>query len=897
MKRDYIDKVARQLIEQLERGTAPWQKPWKAGELRATYNPNTDKSYRGFNNIWLQMQGYSDPRWMTFNQASDAGAKVRRREKGTQIVFWSFAEERDAKDAQGNTILENGKRKKITVELERPKSFNFTVFNAEQIDGLAQLDAKPVVPAAIRIVRAESLLLASGAQIKHKRGDRAFYRLDKDEIVLPERDQFSSSEGYYATALHELGHWTGHPDRLNRNLSDPFGSLGYAREELRAEIASLMLAEKLELPHDPAQHASYVASWIEVLKYDPREIFRATSDAERISTHILSFEDEKSQLLGKTDDKISISAVRIFSRNLEVAVEHDNPVENASDRIYLALPYAEKDQAKAAAKAAGIQLEWDREAKAWSVPLDADLTALAKWRADGPRVIPASRPKAPEEQFAEALRAEGLILLGAPIMDGRLHRVETTGDRCFKTGGAYVGDLDGQIPAGYIQNFRTGAQVYWKADGAVEQLSAEETRHLKGQAAQTREARVSERQRLEEQTSLAAEALWRDAPIATSENAYCRSKGIEHPEAFGLREVPDHVSPEVAALGIRIARTPEEAKALRAANPAYHVFKSGDLLIPGFDRDIRLWTLQSVNPSVQSLMRDSRKHGLMTVACAAGIQAQLELSEDKPFIISEGFAAALTISELSGQAIISAFDDGNLRAVCEELRETHPSRPMFIAPDNDRLATLKTSPNGLPLPNVGKETAREIAEKVGAGVIELEFAGSNKGITWNEHRQQHGEEAERRHFAGQMAAARVEATVFAERLASLADAHLADLQNDPTVGHDEQAIATARAENAHALVFASAQFEEIYGKTAISLAQDHVEGLIENAGLGNDLERLKNMVREERNHIQSHDEQHAAFVRDQIKHNALGDNVVSTQDTIGTKIKARKHSKDIDLGL
>ncbi|WP_256562624.1 zincin-like metallopeptidase domain-containing protein, partial [Pseudomonas sp. HMSC066A08] len=114
-----------------------------------------------------------------------------------------------------------------------------------------------------------------------------------DSITLPERNQFPTADNYYATALHELGHWTGHPSRLDRDLAHPFGSEGYAREELRAEIASLMLGERLEIGHDPGQHAAYVGSWIKALKEDPKEIFRAASDAERISGYVMDFEQEQ----------------------------------------------------------------------------------------------------------------------------------------------------------------------------------------------------------------------------------------------------------------------------------------------------------------------------------------------------------------------------------------------------------------------------------------------------------------------------------------------------------------------------------------------------------------------------------------------------------------------------
>ncbi|MDT7953494.1 MAG: zincin-like metallopeptidase domain-containing protein, partial [Acetobacteraceae bacterium] len=143
--------------------------------------------------------------------------------------------------------------------------------------------------------KAEAILANSGVPIRHVPGDRAFYRLTEDTITLPERGQFPSGDGYYATALHELGHATGHPSRLARDMAHPFGSEGYAREELRAEIASLMLGEQLGIGHDPGQHVAYVGSWIKALQQDPREIFRAAADAEKITKLVRSFELERAQ--------------------------------------------------------------------------------------------------------------------------------------------------------------------------------------------------------------------------------------------------------------------------------------------------------------------------------------------------------------------------------------------------------------------------------------------------------------------------------------------------------------------------------------------------------------------------------------------------------------------------
>lgn len=131
------------------------------------------------------------------------------------------------------------------------------------------------------------------AVIHHKLGNAAFYSPSTDSITLPERGQFANASDYYDTALHELGHWTGHESRLNRDLSGRFGTPDYAKEELRAEIASMMLASEIGLPHNTQQHAAYVASWIKILKEDPAEIIRASADAQKITDFVKNLEQER----------------------------------------------------------------------------------------------------------------------------------------------------------------------------------------------------------------------------------------------------------------------------------------------------------------------------------------------------------------------------------------------------------------------------------------------------------------------------------------------------------------------------------------------------------------------------------------------------------------------------
>ena len=296
-KKPFHETVAEKLIEQLKEGTAPWQKPWQAGDPGAVIpiNPTTGKRYRGINAIHLMSQGHTDQRWMTYKQASAVDAQVRKGERGTPIQYWKFSEEHDKLDASGKPVLDTkGEPIKQTVKLERPRVFFATVFNAEQIDGLPTIQARKQQDWNA-VERAEQILQASGAVIRHGEQNRAFYRPATDSIHLPNKGQFPTADNYYATVLHELGHWTGHESRLDRDLVHPFGSDGYAKEELRAEIASMILGDELGIGHDPGQHVAYVGSWIKALEEDPLEIFRAASDAEKIQDYVLGLEQKQVQ--------------------------------------------------------------------------------------------------------------------------------------------------------------------------------------------------------------------------------------------------------------------------------------------------------------------------------------------------------------------------------------------------------------------------------------------------------------------------------------------------------------------------------------------------------------------------------------------------------------------------
>lgn len=342
--------VASRLIDQLEKGTAPWQKPWSS-VIHNPHNPITGSQYSGANWLFLQMiseaQGFSDPRWMTFKQITDAGGTVKKGSRGAPCLYWADK----WLDLNGQPISAQEARDLPSEAKQRIMiPCRFTVFNAEQTEGLDLPEWKAPKVTWDPDERAEKILKASRANITNKFGNQAFYSPLSDTITLPERGQFAKASDYYDTALHELGHWTGHESRLNRDLSARFGTPGYAKEELRAEIASMMLASEIGLPHNTLQHAAYVSSWIKVLKEDPTEIIRAAADAQKITDFVKNLEKEryyvvdyeKNAVLRLTHPELVSGIRRTLSSSPEALAKFESLIAPNKHKA-LSQEYKEKD--------------------------------------------------------------------------------------------------------------------------------------------------------------------------------------------------------------------------------------------------------------------------------------------------------------------------------------------------------------------------------------------------------------------------------------------------------------------------------------------------------------------------------------------------------------------------
>ena len=290
-RRDHYQEVTDKIVAALEAGIKPWQQPWNTVAPGMPVNGATGRHYHGINVLLLAMTFFAmggDPRFCSYKQASDRGWQVQKGARGTTVFFFKRMLVRD-KDALGD---KSGDATKAVPILRA-----YTVFQASQIDGVPAYVAPNATEAPWRRPEAPDLILKNSRATVRFGGSRAFYSPTMDLICLPEPGTFHSVEAFAATTLHEMAHWSGRKDRLDRDLTGRFGSNAYAQEELRAELASVFIGATLGLPCDIPHHASYIGEWAARLKEDKREIFRAAADAQRIAGYLLAFHPDYAEAL------------------------------------------------------------------------------------------------------------------------------------------------------------------------------------------------------------------------------------------------------------------------------------------------------------------------------------------------------------------------------------------------------------------------------------------------------------------------------------------------------------------------------------------------------------------------------------------------------------------------
>ena len=300
--------LVERVLENLKNGDGLWQQGWINTGVPAS--GITGKKYHGINNFYLTLvsiiRGYSDNRWITYKQMEEKGWKFKTDEEGNSlgkgagvaIEFFELRDKETKKPFDRKTLdgMTADERQEYMDNNVYPVRKYYRVFNADIIDGIPEKEKRVIDPSGIN-ERAESLLdfwNENEAQIIYG-GNQAFYRVSTDEIHIPSREMFVDMNEFYATALHEMGHSTGHESRLNRKLNNTFGTEDYAIEELRAEIASLFLEQDLELQVSEKHienNSKYVKSWYDTISENPNILFTAISDADKMSKYIISKERE-----------------------------------------------------------------------------------------------------------------------------------------------------------------------------------------------------------------------------------------------------------------------------------------------------------------------------------------------------------------------------------------------------------------------------------------------------------------------------------------------------------------------------------------------------------------------------------------------------------------------------
>ena len=281
-------RVTDKIIADMETAEANnWQRPWfnVGGDTARPRNALTKAPYRGINilSLWgaAARQNFERGEFATYHQWDELGAQVRKGEKGSLIIFYKTFE-KDADDGAEETNSRRGAFARAS-----------WVFNVAQVDG-AKLPDPPILPPLQERIEAAENFIANTKAIIMRGGNTACYIPSLDQIRLPVPEQFRNREAEFATAAHELAHYTGHPSRLDRHLEGRFGDKAYCAEEIIAELSSAFTCVKLGLSPEPRiDHAAYLKHWLAVMRSDSRAIFAAASQAQKATDYLFSLQPSR----------------------------------------------------------------------------------------------------------------------------------------------------------------------------------------------------------------------------------------------------------------------------------------------------------------------------------------------------------------------------------------------------------------------------------------------------------------------------------------------------------------------------------------------------------------------------------------------------------------------------
>ncbi len=334
-------QIADRILEEIQNNTLEWSRGWHGLDNGAAVNAKTGKRYNGTNLIALYIQakkqGYKDRRWLTFNQAKELGAQVKAGEKSTRIFHWNEYDVKTKSEPNWkeiNKLSKDDKEQYILDNIRYSISLH-SVFNAEQCSGLKEyvapkLSAKEMAEQNEKI---ERVIANSAAPVLYDSENRAYYSTKEDKIHLPAIEIFKTKDDYYATALHEIAHSTGHASRLNRDMSGEFGSEKYAKEELRAEFASLFIQNELDLNIDGKHfenHSAYIQNWTEAIQEDKNVLFNAIKDAGDIATYVREHYAEQENTKKNEGEVMAEEQTKTDEERLEKILKERNLNEDKS---------------------------------------------------------------------------------------------------------------------------------------------------------------------------------------------------------------------------------------------------------------------------------------------------------------------------------------------------------------------------------------------------------------------------------------------------------------------------------------------------------------------------------------------------------------------------------------
>ena len=326
------------LMTSIENNPARWERGWVSLSVMPI-NGVTHKHYNGVNALFLyavaEKYGFKDPRWVTFHQAKELGANIKAGAKASEVFFWSRYDKKTKKQFDERTLdgMTEEEKREYLAENVKPVLKFYQVFNAEQCDKFPEYTKQEMSDEERQHQNAliETVIKNSEAPVHYDGGSQAYYSPSSDSIHLPTIESFKSMNSYYATALHEIGHSTGHPSRLNRDFSGDFGSENYAIEELRAELSSVFMQAELDIDLSDAEianHGAYLKSWLEVVKNDPKTFYSAANDAGKSANYLKDkYLSAEKELVGQVEQVQQVeqvkSAISVEQKGSDYIIKHE----------------------------------------------------------------------------------------------------------------------------------------------------------------------------------------------------------------------------------------------------------------------------------------------------------------------------------------------------------------------------------------------------------------------------------------------------------------------------------------------------------------------------------------------------------------------------------------------